>query len=1024
MISKHKKIFLWAARGMGILLVAFLIFILVSPMLINLESAKEKILIHFSEQTGGQLHYEKVDLFYFPRPHAVIHQASLSIPGNVTGTLANLKIYPAIFSLFTGDIRISRLQLITPNFNIKLLTGLKERKVGISPSSAREMLANALAYPALNKPSFLIGVKDGRLNLYDENDVSFKFININANTRLILNRLTIDLTCKSNLWKNISIKGLINPHLFTSKGQVDLTHFNPKILIDYLFPDTVLKVSDAGINLNIGYKLDKHHVLHTKVQSLASYLTLFKGNENISIKVKNLACKLDMDEEETTVSLSRLLLDYPKLSASGEFFLNRRTKRISLDINARNVDVVSTRKVALAAAENSGITKDIFDIVKGGNIPEITFKSYGRSPADMGKIENIFIRGKLRDGNIFIPAALLDLEDVDGSVTISNGILMGENIKARLGNSFGTKGVLELGFEDNLPFYVETVIQADLSQLPEILERLVENKPFLKELSQIEEFQGSALGKMILDGDSQSVDVGVYASEIDLHARYGRIPYPMQIKGDNFSYKGTQLSFDKLNADIGKSTFSQLSGGITWKYEPHIEVKSGPSGLQMEEIYPWLLSFENFASVLKDFKTIEGLVTLDDLDLNGPIFNPKNLRIRMNGEVENIVINSTIFKDPISIFTGKFNAVESTSPGAVENNFIIESASLALGESNLAAQGSIILSKESLWIYMELEADSTNWEKVDQIIEYVNKKEEDIPDDKPWLLPVQGVLRIKSKHFTLGDFTFNPAHADIFLKHDRIFIDFTKANLCGISVPGSVKISRRDKEFYFYPVAENQKLDPALACLLEKNRLAIGNFDLSGKLFAESNTKEIGRSLNGNLKFYAEDGRIYRYGILAKIFALLNVTEIFKGKLPDVVKEGFAYSSIKAEGDVKKGEFSFKKCVIDGSSMTIVCEGYIDLIREKMDIVVLVAPFKTVDSIIKHIPIVNHIFGGKLISIPFRVTGNPANPTVTPLPPTAVGAGVFGILKRTLELPIKIFQPILPDQNKIETEPTDEQKFP
>jgi len=573
-MNKIKKIFLLTARGVGILLIAFLIFILVSPMLINLETAKERILIHFSEQTGGELHYEKVDLFYFPRPHAVIYQVSLSIPGNVTGTLANLKVYPAIFSLFTGDVQISKLQLITPNFNIKLPIRQKERKIAISPSFAREMLTSVLAYPALNKSSFLVEVKDGRLNLYGENDVSFKFININANTRRLLNRLTVNLACKSNLWKNISIKGLINPHLFTSKGRVDLTLFNPKILTDYLFPETVLKISDAGINLNLDFKSDKHHALHVKVQSHTSYLTLLKENENIVIKAKSLICKLDMDEEKTKVSLSNLALDYPKLRASGQFLLDRMVKQTSLDIDVRKADVVSTRKVALALAGNSGITKDIFDIVKGGSIPEITFKSFGKSPADLGKIENIFIRGRLRDGNIFVPAALLDLKDVDGSVTVSNGILVGENIKARLGNSFGTKGMLELGFEKNIPFYVETVIQADLAQLPPILNRLVNNKPFLKELSQINKVSGSALGKMVLDGNTQSVEVGVYASKINLSARYGRIPYPLQIKGKHFAYRGTQISFDKLNAVIGKSSFSELSGGITWKDEPHLKIKS------------------------------------------------------------------------------------------------------------------------------------------------------------------------------------------------------------------------------------------------------------------------------------------------------------------------------------------------------------------------------------------------------------------------------------------------------------------
>jgi len=1017
-MNKTKRIILLIARGIGVLLIAFLIFILVSPMLINLETAKEKILIHFSEQTGGELLYEKVDLFYFPRPHAVIYQVSLSLPGNVTGTLANLKVYPAIFSLFAGDVKISKLQLITPNFNINLPFRQKEKKVAISPSFAKEMLTNILAYPALNKSSFLIEVKDGRLNLYDENDVSFKFININANTRLLLTRLTIDLACKSNLWKNISIKGLINTHLFTSKGLVDLTLFNPKILTDYLFPDSGFKVSNAGINLNLDFKSDKHHALHAKVQSHTSHLTLLKENENTVIKAKSFICKLDMDEEKTKVYFPDLVLDYPKLKASGQFLLDRMVKQTSLDINAKKVNVGSTRKVALALAGNSGITKDIFDIVKGGNVPQITFKSFGKSPADLGNMKNIFIRGRLRDGNIFVPAALLDLKDVDGNVTVSNGILVGKNIKARLGNSFGTKGMLELGFEKNISFYVETVIQADLAQLPPILERLVENKPFLKELSQIKELKGSALGKMVLDGNKQLVDVSVYASKINLRARYGRIPYPLQIKGKRFAYKGTQISFDELNAVIGKSSFSQLSGGITWKDEPHLKIKSSLSRLQMEEIYPWLLSFKDFGSALKNIETINGLVTLSSLNFNGLVSTPERWRIGTNGEFDNIVIDSPFFSYPIFLDTGKFNVTDSITLDTVKKIFFVESTIFIWGKSHFGLEGNIIFSKGKPLLDMELKADSIDTKKVEQIISCIMR------DKKPWPLPVNGVFKIKSKIFTNEEFKFNPVHADIFLKDNEVFIDFTKANLCGISVPGYIKITDDHVEGYFYPLAENQKFAPALSCLFKKDHIATGKFNLTGKLSSVSKDKDWAKALNGNLKFTAESGRIYRFGLLAKILAMLNITEIFRGKVPDLVEEGFAYNSIKAEGYFKNGKFIINEWVIDGSSMTIVCEGYIDPVREKIDMVVLVAPFKTVDFIIKHIPLINEVFGGKLISIPFKVTGDPADPYVVPLHPEDVGAGIFGLLKRTFMLPVTIIQPLIPDEKDKDTESVIEQIDP
>lgn len=1012
-MNKIKKIFLLTARSIGVLLIVFLIFILVSPMLINLESAKEEILIHLSEITGGELLYEKIDILYFPRPHAIIYQASLSIPGNIKGKLAYLKVYPAIFPLFSGNVQIARLRIKTPDLELRLPRRQKEKNEkqnAFSMKPLREVLSGILIHPLLKLSGTIIHVQDGKLNLYDENRIVFQFQDINVHAKISSKKFKIDLTGKSNLWKNISVNGWINPQSLASDGQISLTKFCPGKLTDYIFPDADLKIADAGINLNLDFKSDKHHAVHAKAQSHTSHLTLLRKKENLAIKAESLICKLDMDEEKTKVSLSNLVLDYPKLRASGQFSVNRISKQVSLDINAKKADVGSTRKVALFLAENSGITKDIFDIVKGGNIPKITFKSFGKSPAELGKIENIFIRGKLRDGNIFVPAALLDLKDVDGSVTISNGILVGENIKSRLGNSIGTKGMLELGFEKNIPFYVETVIQADLAQLPPILKRLVKNKPFLKELSQIKKVSGSALGKMVLDGNTQSVDVSVYASKISLRGRYGRIPYPMQIKGERFAYEETQISFDKLNAAIGKSSFSELSGSTTWKDEPRISVKSDSSILQMEEIYPWLLSYKNTAAIFKDFKIVRGIITLSDIRLNGPVSNPMNWHINMKGKLENILIKSPLSPDPISVADGKFDVIESAIPGTVKNNFLIESANLAWGNSRFTSEGSIIFSEEGLWLYSELSADEIGWERVDQIIEYVNKKKDPGDDEKPWTLPVDGVFRIKSDYFTWGDLTFNPVSADIFVRDNKVFIDFTRANLCGISVPGSIKISSTNIELYLYPVAENRQLDQTVLCHWGKKQLVTGNFDLSGKLFAISNNEEISKVLNGKLKFYAKDGRIYRYGILAKILALINVSEIFRGKLPDVLKEGFAYNSIKADGNLENGKFMFKEFVIDGSSMNIVCQGYIDLIRDEMDIVVLVAPFKTVDYIIKHIPLVNHILGGKLVSIPFRVKGNPADPDVIPLSPTAIGAGIFGLLKRTITLPVAIFQPLLPDK--------------
>lgn len=88
----------------------------------------------------------------------------------------------------------------------------------------------------------------------------------------------------------------------------------------------------------------------------------------------------------------------------------------------------------------------------------------------------------------------------------------------------------------------------------------------------------------------------------------------------------------------------------------------------------------------------------------------------------------------------------------------------------------------------------------------------------------------------------------------------------------------------------------------------------------------------------------------------------------------------------------------------------LDIPEKEIDLVVLVTPLKTIDSIIERIPIVGHILGKNFMAIPVRVKGYLPNPAVTPLSPSAVGKGLTGILERALKLPVRVVQPFIPDK--------------
>jgi hypothetical protein len=201
-----------------------------------------------------------------------------------------------------------------------------------------------------------------------------------------------------------------------------------------------------------------------------------------------------------------------------------------------------------------------------------------------------------------------------------------------------------------------------------------------------------------------------------------------------------------------------------------------------------------------------------------------------------------------------------------------------------------------------------------------------------------------------------------------------------------------------------------------------GRFDLDGEIAAIGDSTIPAGSFNGTLQFSAEDGRIHhRKGFLAIILDFLNLTEMFRGKVPDLGKEGYAYNSIKVRGNIEQGVLKLQEAVMDGSSMNMVGLGDVDLVEGKLELTVLVAPLKTVDFIVRNIPIVGHILGGNLVSIPYKVDGDIEEPDVTPIPPSAVGSGLLGIMERTLTLPVTIMQPLI-SANEEQEKVTKEEK--
>jgi hypothetical protein len=689
-VRKKKKIFFWSVTGLSALLILLITLALLSTLIVNQKEILEKIQAEVSRSIKGNVEFQRISLSFFFHPHAVIHQSKFTISGKATGTIESLSVYPALLPLLTGKVRISKLKVEAPNIQIKLPKRIdkKNKKLPLAAlNEVQQKIISALGSVTLPEPDLVILLKAGRLKLFEGNTSAFWFKDLQAYIETPPKKLRFNVICKSSIAERISIYGRLDPSNFKGTGQVKLTKFQPQLLADYLIPGTLWRVTRAHANLSFHFKTDGLHQLITEIQAKIPYLNLGQGKDELVIKAARIKGDIQIDNNRVAVSLKEMKLDYPKLNLVGNIILAQNEPRASLHLEGRQLDVESVRNVTLKLAGGIPTVQKIFKRVKSGRIPHIIFKTQGKSVYDFKDKKNIFIQGSMVDGKISIPKAGLDLEEVNGDAVISQGILEGENLVARYGNSWGRDGTLRVGLKRKpAPLHLDIGVTADVVQIPPVLKRLVKNQSFQKELERINNLRGNATGRLWLGESTAAIKVRVDVSEFEVAGNYGRIPYPLSIKGGRFAYKGKQVDVANLRGKLGQTSFAQLSAGLNWETEPALTVTAGKYEVLLEEIYTWLSSVENLPFHPDDIKTLDGILTISSLSVKGPLLRPQSWELTSAGEVRNLTLNTTLLPGPIEVTTAKFTEIQN----AGGQKFSFSGAQISMLDSSFKVGGDLL----------------------------------------------------------------------------------------------------------------------------------------------------------------------------------------------------------------------------------------------------------------------------------------------------------------------------------------------
>ena len=124
------------------------------------------------------------------------------------------------------------------------------------------------------------------------------------------------------------------------------------------------------------------------------------------------------------------------------------------------------------------------------------------------------------------------------------------------------------------------------------------------------------------------------------------------------------------------------------------------------------------------------------------------------------------------------------------------------------------------------------------------------------------------------------------------------------------------------------------------------------------------------------NGIIYRFEILSKIFSLINLGSLVRGRIPDIIGQGLPYQKITWKMEIFDNKWRFKDLKLFSDAAKVDASGMYFSDQNRIDFKILVSPLVGLDAI------VSGLFGnlitkdGKILTTTFRVRGLYSSPDI------------------------------------------------
>ncbi len=596
----------------------------------------------------------------------------------------------------------------------------------------------------------------------------------------------------------------------------------------------------------------------------------------------------------------------------------------------------------------------------------------------------------------------------EGKMELSNGNLRWSGVRGNIEHfSFLTEGSWR-DMEGREPFDVVFHGGGDLSPLFHLLGLLPDSEPISEKIKWVEKISGKGEVSLKVSSSKGLKDLS-YEGEVwpkALSLQVKGTPSPLVFKQGTFSFSNLGYHFSKLNVQHRNSTIT-LEGSLKDKNLDLVTMGS----VDLSQLLTLLRSALLSGAIRSELGKIQELTGSAELDLKwlGTVDDLAESIREGKIRLKEVRLHHQKIPFPLRLIEGTLSFSPQTIrfdelKGRLEEAPILLSGEISRPSSEKSPYQKIRrLSFQAFSSFLDLDL-------------LFPKREEKEPLSfiglSQWLShwSIEGKVTIEQGRYR--GLTYQELKGEFTSENGKLsFRPFQfRAKGGDFWSAGWIQPIEKGIKFEIKPRISHMEAGPFLQTVLQKEgdervfitgRIHMDPVELRGE---GENLQKIKETLQGNLRFELEEGVIEKFNILSKIFSILNVSQLLKGRLPDLKTKGLPYHQISATLSVKDGIASTEDFLIDSDSMKITIIGEVDLGKNLINARIGVHPLVTIDMVLSSLPIAGYILTGRnkaFLSYIYEVKGDLDDPRIEAVPLKSIGETFWGIIKRLVETPLR-----------------------